>query len=75
MRRLGPCAMKRWGCRSGLSGERYQRFPRGFDEGGPGSEYLWHKQYFLSRQLSRKEACDPGIIGDTVGSWSPQFRF
>ena len=42
-----------------LQGERYTRFPKAFDEGTPGAEYLWHKQWMLGRTLSRDEVCDP----------------
>ena len=54
---------QQWG---GLSGERYKRFPKGFDENAPGSEYLWHKQFFLRKQLSRRQVCSSGFIDDTV---------
>lgn len=48
-----PAVRRRW---DGLAGERYQRFPKGFDENGPGAAYLWHKQFFLSRKFTRTGA-------------------
>jgi uncharacterized protein (DUF2461 family) len=37
-----------------LSGERFTRFPQGFDEGARGGEYLWHKQFILTKNLPRR---------------------
>jgi uncharacterized protein (TIGR02453 family) len=38
-----------------LEGERYKRFPKGFDPKGPGAEYLWHKQFYVGRPFTRTE--------------------
>lgn len=54
---------KHW---TGLSGERYKRFPKDFAEESPGSEYLWQKQFFLSRTSSRDDVMQPGFIEETV---------
>ena len=51
---------------TGLSGERYKRYPKDFDESAPGGEYLWHRQFFLGKQLGRAEISRPAFIGDTV---------
>lgn len=39
----------------GLSGETYKRFPKGYSEEQEGAEYLWHKQFFLSRELTQAQ--------------------
>ncbi len=43
---------KVWG---GLKGETYTRFPKEFDPSAPSAEYLWFKQFYLGRELSRKD--------------------
>lgn len=47
-----PKLRKSWG---GLAGERFVRFPRGYDEIGPGAEYLWHKSFYLGRHPTKVE--------------------
>lgn len=42
---------------AGLSGEKYKRFPKGFDENSPAAEYLMHRQFFLGQNLSRSLIC------------------
>ena len=54
-----------WG---GLSGDRYKRYPKDCDEDGPGSEFFWHKQFYLGKQFSREEICKSSFIHDTVQS-------
>ena len=44
-----------------LSGERYSRFPRGFEQEAPGGEFLWHKQFFVKQNFTRKEILSPGF--------------
>jgi uncharacterized protein (DUF2461 family) len=53
----------------GLAGERYKRFPRDYDEAAPGAEYLWHKQFFLSKSLSREEYMAEDFIQSTVAAF------
>jgi uncharacterized protein (TIGR02453 family) len=43
---------KVWG---GILGEKYKRFPKGFDPNDPRSQYLWHKQFYLGLELSKKD--------------------
>ena len=38
-----------------LTGDRYTRFPKDYDENAPYAKYLWHKQFFLSRHYTRTE--------------------
>ena len=61
--------MDRWG---GLSGERFQRFPKSYEETGLGAEYLWHKQAFLSKTFTRasatKDAFPETLIEDLEAS-------
>ncbi len=43
---------KVWG---GLAGDKYVRFPKEYDENDPSAVYLWHKQFYLDRPLTRKD--------------------
>lgn len=43
---------KYWG---GLADEKYKRFPKDYAEDVEGAEYLWYKQFFLTRTFARKE--------------------
>ncbi len=38
-----------------VSGEKFVRFPRGFDVDHPSAKYLWYKQFYLNRNFSKKE--------------------
>lgn len=50
---LNNRALKKvWG---GVQGEKYVRFPKGFNAEDPQNIYLWHKQFYLSRQFKRSE--------------------
>jgi len=40
-----------WG--KGFAGEKYKRFPRGFDPESPAAPYLWSKQFYVHKQFSR----------------------
>ncbi len=41
-----------WG---NLDGDRFKRFPKGFDPEHPSAKYLWHKQFFLNQDLTRAQ--------------------
>ena len=60
---------------TGLSGDRYKRFPKEFEEGAPGSDYLWHKQFFLSRRPTREEVLQPDFIETTVDAVAAAIPF
>jgi len=47
-------------------GDRYKRFPKGYAEDHPAAELLWHKQFYIGRNLSRKEVCDPKLFSQMV---------
>lgn len=38
-----------------IKGEKYKRFPKGFDENDPASLYLWNKQFYLSQDFNQKD--------------------
>lgn len=44
-----------------LEGEKFVRFPVGFDQEAKGAEYLWFKQFTLKRKLTRKEFLSPDL--------------
>lgn len=60
---------------NGLSGDRYKRFPKEFDEAAPGSKYLWHKQFFLSRTPTREDVLQPDFIERTVEATAAAVPF
>ena len=63
---------KHW---TGLSGDRYKRFPKDFDETAPGSEYLWQKQFFISRTPTRADVLQPEFIERTVEAMAAAVPF
>lgn len=44
-----------------LSGEKFTRFPAGFDPETKGADYLWYKQFILNRNLTKKEFFSPDL--------------
>ncbi len=64
--------LKHW---TGLSGDRYKRLPRDFEEPAPGSEYLWHKQFFLRRNPSREDVLQPDFIERTADAMAAAVPF
>ena len=50
---------KVWG---GLAGDKYVRFPKEYDENDRSAEYIWFKQFYLDRPLSRKEVMDKNFF-------------
>ncbi len=60
---------------NGLSGGRYKRFPKDFDENAPGAAYLWHKQFFLSKPLTREDILHPEFIAHTVEAFAAAVPF
>ena len=60
---LSPEMKRYW---SGLIGDKYQRFPKDFDEDAPAAKYLWFKQFFVGKDLTRNEVVQPDFIEQTV---------
>jgi uncharacterized protein (TIGR02453 family) len=54
---------KIWG---GPLGDRYKRFPKGFNPEDPRTKYLWYKQFYLGKNFSRKEVISPKFIEKNV---------
>ncbi|HXH31551.1 MAG TPA: DUF2461 family protein [Bacteriovoracaceae bacterium] len=44
-----------------IRGERYTRFPRTYDMGQKGAEYLWCKEFYLSQEFSREDVKSAGF--------------
>lgn len=63
---------KHWG---GLSGERLKRFPKGFEETAPGAEYLWHKQFLLSKSLTRTVITKDTFIETAIEDFAAAVPF
>lgn len=42
----------RWGTDFG---EKYKRFPKGYDQNHPAAQYLWCKQFFVGREFTREQ--------------------
>lgn len=54
---------KRWG---GILGDKYKRFPKGFNAEDPRTTYLWNKQFYLGQTLTRKQVLDPKFSRQVV---------
>ncbi len=50
---------KIWG---GLQGDKYIRFPKGFDPDREEAQYLWYRQFYLSQTFSRTEVVDKNFF-------------
>jgi uncharacterized protein (TIGR02453 family) len=64
--------VKAWGQ---LMGERYKRFPKGFDANQENTKYLWHKKFFLGKELSRKDVCSKDFIKKSVAEFKLAMPF
>ena len=60
---------------AGLSSEHFTRFPRGFDDAAPGAHYLRHRNWLLSKTLTRKAVAGPSFIEDTVEAFAAALPF
>lgn len=59
-----------------LMGDSYKRFPKEYDESAPSAEYLWHKQFYVGHNFTRKEATDKNFfkrVGEEVELMLPFF--
>jgi uncharacterized protein (TIGR02453 family) len=62
----------------GLTGDKYKRFPKDFDENDPAALYLWHKQFYVGKEFTRKEALDKKFfhrLGDDLALTVPFFQW
>ncbi len=53
----------RWG---DSFGEKYKRFPKGYDQDHPSAKYIIYKQFFVDRAFSRKDVISPKFIPQLV---------
>lgn len=60
---------------NGLSGDKYQRFPKDFDENAPAAKYLWYKQFFIGKDLTRDDVIQPDFIERTVDAFRAAAPF
>ena len=67
-----PQLKKRWGP---LSGNRYTRFPKGYDETDRAGKYLWQKQWFLSKHFTREQVAKPDFIPALVADLAVAVPF
>lgn len=49
-----------------LLGDTYKRFPKGFDPAAPYAKYLWQKQFYVGRNLNRKQVMQKNLAGQIV---------
>ena len=63
---------KVWG---GVLGERYKRFPKGFDAAHPHSKYIWHKQFYLGQRLTRAEVKSEKFVKEVVQDYQVAMPF
>jgi uncharacterized protein (TIGR02453 family) len=62
----------------GLTGERLQRVPRGYDTSHPAAEFLRHRQFLAAREFPAALACDPKFYTTLLGVFrqvAPLVRF
>lgn len=48
----------------GLGGEKYVRFPKGFNPESEGAKYLWHKQYYVGQDLTKSKLIQKSFADD-----------
>lgn len=61
-----------------LLGEKYVRFPKEYDENAPSAQYLWHKQFYVGSDYTRKDVMDKNFfkrVGDEVELTLPFFKW
>ncbi len=66
---------KAWGS---ILGDKFKRFPKGFQEQDPRSGYLWHKQFYLGQSFSRTEMQSKKFLSHLVndlGTAMPFFQW
>ena len=63
---------KHW---NGLIGDTYQRFPKEFDQESPAAQYLWHKQFFIGKGLTRENVLRSDFIDETVAAFKAASPF
>ncbi len=47
-------------------GEKYKRFPKGYEQDHPAAKYLWYKQFYVGRNFTRKQVISPKFIPNTI---------
>ena len=58
-----PKFRSRWGQDFG---ERYKRFPKGYELDHPAAKYIWYKQFYVGQNFTRKQVISPGFIPRAV---------
>jgi uncharacterized protein (TIGR02453 family) len=61
-----------------LQGEQYKRFPKDYDEQAPSAKYIKFKQFYVNRDLTRKEVMAKSFfqkVGDEVEVVLPFFNW
>lgn len=61
-----------------LLGEKYTRFPKEYDVDAPSAQYLWHKQFYIGSNFTRKEVTDKNFfnrVGDELELTLPFFQW
>lgn len=48
------------------AGEKYKRFPKGFNPEDERTKYLWHKQFYLGKEFSRKDVISEKFLSQAV---------
>lgn len=63
---------KNWG---ELGGEVYKRFPKGFDPSSEAAKYLNYKQFFLGKELKRKQICNKRFADQVLEDFDSAIPF
>lgn len=67
-----PKLRKYWG---EVQGERYKRFPRGYNPESKNAKYLWYKQFYFSQELKRKDILSPSFAEKVVREFRATLPF
>jgi uncharacterized protein (TIGR02453 family) len=49
-----------------ILGDKYKRFPKGYSADDSKTKYLWHKQFYLGQEFSRKAVIDKKFVQKCV---------
>jgi uncharacterized protein (TIGR02453 family) len=61
-----------------LLGEKYVRFPKEYDANSKSAQYLWHKQFYVGNNFTRKEVMDKNFFkraSDEIELTLPFFKW
>lgn len=67
-----PKLKKNWG---ELAGEKYVRFPKGFNPESSAAKYLWHKQFYFAKPYTRKQVISKDFMNNVIYDINTSVEF